>query len=129
MEALTPDQRADIIAMAERGIKCRDIGLKYNRTKNSIIGIINRERIKLGKPPREKRIANKPHAKKPIIIINEKVSKAGITIFKLNEKTCRYMIGHHKYCGHAVEHKSYCMAHAKECYNLDAIKKHRRKKA
>ncbi len=115
---------AEIIRLAQAGMSREMIGKRFGKSRGAISGLIYRAGITTGrnKNPRKRPVPKKYAKQMP-------ETNNGITIFKLNENTCRYMIGHHKYCGHAVEYKSYCMAHAKECYNLDAIKKHRRKKA
>jgi len=113
---------AEIIRLAQAGMSREMIGKRFGKSRGAISGLIYRAGITTGR--------NKNPRKRPEKLVKKPIPETnnGITIFKLNENTCRYMIGHHKYCGHAVEYKSYCMAHAKDCYDFKRTEKSKGRK-
>ena len=100
------------------GFTYTEVGKMYGKSKSAISGLVFRAK-QMGYVDGIKKLEpNKPKATK----IKNKISLAmppntkGITIFKLKNTSCRYMIGNHKYCGHKDYKRSYCEYHYKICY-------------
>jgi hypothetical protein len=121
----TKEKLEKMLDLINTGMSYSDVAKELGTTKNAVSGYVFRIKNRgwVTKPKTEN--THKPR----VIKIRNKVSISmppttdGLTIFELNSNTCRYMIGHHKYCGHMHFKRSYCEYHFKECHDFSRGKK------
>lgn len=142
------DNDKRILALWKDGVSGSDIAQALGVTKGSIMGRLFRLR-EMGISTERERSPSSPEAKEPKVKAEkkEKVYRtnrihfppaprrrhgSGISILELKRSSCRYIVGWceedlHLYCGKEQEQGSYCGAHARLCYNPNAILKSKRK--
>lgn len=142
---MTRDEMIKImIDMWNNGKTGAEIAKEVGKTRNSVMGLLQRLRIKgflqykktadrndeqiihkivLSRKNKQVTIADaRLPITKPIVLPRKKLMKPpGITLLELNIDTCRYILDTPQfekvfYCGEQVEHGSYCAKHGALCY-------------
>ena len=120
----TEEKRMMIFDLIKYGFSYSRVGELMGMSKNAVSGFVFRDKHK--HPLKEKIVS--PHAHtvkkvKNIINLDMPQTPLGLTIFELKSDSCRYMIGHHKYCGAKEFEQSYCQHHFIQCHDLSRSKK------
>ena len=130
-----PDQIEIVKKLTEDGLSAQKIGDVFGVTRNSIIGLWHRNKIKVPDKPHARRAVPRP--KKVYYVKKEKFYKPAppppeappqlrivaqvpmnVTLMELAKDGCHYIAGDdHLYCGHKVTTEgSYCDAHREIMY-------------
>jgi hypothetical protein len=145
MDDLKPEIKK-IVDMWNTGASSSDIAHEVNRTRNSVIGILNRLREKGYSVNRKAALKTKPDLKRrkvrevktsrgwvrqrdidiKQILIRAKKNysenpSVGMTLMDLKSTSCRYVIETHSkhgtlFCGNENYKRSYCEEHFRLCY-------------
>ena len=145
---LTIDQKTKLLKMWEDGSTSGQIASELRVTRNTVAGILGRMRAagKVGykdptknktkpKPPKvvvaKPEPLPKPKVEIELVAVIEVVPPPmpqplnggkGIDLYRLNYRTCRYIISGEGaaestfYCGHEISRGAYCEPHAAMCY-------------
>jgi hypothetical protein len=132
--SLTSNQRADAVRplIEIHGLSFSQVATRLGTTKNSVIGLASRRKIKSRNPPsgaaelRKARLpaSTAPKPRPPELAADPEPDDTDIwlplpglepvRIEDQRDAQCRWPIGHHLYCGAPVrdgEHQVYCEAH------------------
>lgn len=137
-----------LLELWKEGLSGSVLAERFGVSKGAIMGRLFRLR-KMGVSTEREGLPSSPEgenpkvtvAKKPKVYRTKKVSFPptrgrrkgdGISILELKMSSCRYIVGWceedlHLYCGKDQVQGSYCDAHAKLCYNPNAILRSKRK--
>ena len=133
----TTDETERASAMWARGEKAKTIGLAIGRTRNSVIGQMNRlKRPKLRREPKSKprveAVLRAPRFVAPRAVAPAKIAETtkprvpppdGVTMLELADRgMCRWMLSSARYCGQkTLEIRgSYCEKHSGSIYQKDS---------
>lgn len=134
----TNDEIDQLHKLLAEGYSGSEIGIKLERSRNSVLGKIMRIRDAGNKivRPTVKR-APKPKPAKPSLPTKAEmairsivkrvpppVPTGDITILELSNSTCKYPMDKDLYCGATpYDGTPYCLYHAALCYNSDEIRR------
>ena len=133
---MTPEKAELIAEMWEKSRSSGEIAKKLEITRGSVMGVIHRfkekgvvfhrparKMVSVEHPPIEVKPMTKPPMpiKSQINVHHEPAPDAGITIFELTSRSCRYILGpvngdNTRYCGEPKVSTAYCKQHKALCY-------------